>query len=263
MVRNGIYPREPGNNGWRTDERRLKDGERGDTSFLRRGLMSTMRVRCGTSRVWNLPTINWLREDPLWIRGDKTFSSSSRFIRNWDQTHFPENIGSSFDRIRALISVRCSFLLQFYKISTKSKFQDNYVIMNHRLLEEQRSTSDTFIVPSPPPVTQNICTKFGRGGGFTSLSLLSRFSWYWQIVCSETTQSALSVLIVTCSFLRYLLHPPFGPCIIANFPILSYVCFIPQWKCNGCTMKSYFSSGFQTLIIIIRVHFESFEALQK
>ena len=168
MAIDRIYPREPGNNGWRTDET-VESRERGDTSFLRRGLMSTMRVRCGTSRVWNLPTINWLREDPLWIRGDKTFSSSSRFIRNWDQTHFPENIGSTFDRIRQHWWAR-SLLLpsQCYKISTESKFQDNYVIMNHRLLEEQRSTSDTFIIPSPPPATQNICTKFGRGGGFTS-----------------------------------------------------------------------------------------------
>ena len=119
-------------------------------------------------------------------------------------------MGSTFDGIRAkgwafVAPPQCN------KISTKSKFQDNYVIMNHRLLEEQRSTSDTFIVPSPPPLTQNICTKFGRGGGLPPWVALWLLMLLTNCGLLETTQSALSMLIVTYSFLWYLLHPPSGP----------------------------------------------------
>ena len=133
------------------------------------------------------------------------------------------------------------------KISTESKFQDNYVIMNHRLLEEQRSTSDTFIVPSPPPLTQNICTKFGRGGGLPPWVLSSLLcSCYWQIV-DCTTQSALSVLIVTSLFSGiYYIRPLAWPSLqtFPSHPLLSpsmfnvyLLCFIQKCK---CMMQSIF-----------------------
>ena len=160
------------------------------------------------------------------------------------------------------------------KISTESKFQDNYVIMNHRLLEEQRSTSDrsdTFIVPSPPPLTQNICTKFGRGGGLPPWVAL----WLLMLLtnCRDTTNtkcivSANSHLLFSLVFITSALWPGHLcklshriHCLLRWLMFIWFVlCFIQKCK---CMMQCYFSSGFQTLIIIIRVHFESFAGIAK